>query len=77
MCNRSQTVSVKSGDFDYLFIACHYMLMDAFGYYDMAMVNNLLPLMKQYNVQARDPRTGRPNRLIFGPCPARFWFIDP
>ena len=28
------------------------MLMDAFGYYDMAMVNNLLPLMKQYNVQA-------------------------
>ena len=28
------------------------MLVDAYGYYDMAMVNNLLPLMKQYKVQA-------------------------
>ena len=37
------------------------MLVDAYGYYDMAMVSNLLPLMKQYNVQARDSPTAHIN----------------
>ena len=36
---------------DYLFVAGHYQVMDSRGDYDKALVHNLLPKMKKYNVQ--------------------------
>merc|ERR1711970_130770 len=43
---------LSSKDFDYLFIAGHYQVIDVNGQYDRPMVNRLLPLMKKYKVSA-------------------------
>ena len=42
----------SSTDFDFLFVAGHYMLLDSIGYYDAVLVSRLLPLLKTYNVSA-------------------------
>ena len=42
----------SSTDFDFLFVAGHYMLLDSVGYYDPVLVSRLLPLLKKYNVSA-------------------------
>ena len=42
----------SSTDFDFLFVAGHYMLLDSIGYYDAVLVSRLLPLLKRYNVSA-------------------------
>ena len=41
-----------SKNFDYLFVAGHYMIIDTRGEYDKALVARLLPLLKKYDVQA-------------------------
>ena len=41
-----------SSDFDYLFVAGHYQTVDVRGYWDAALVRDLLPLMKAANVTA-------------------------
>ena len=42
----------SSTDFDFLFVAGHYMLLDSIGYYDAVLVSRLLPLLKKYRVSA-------------------------
>ena len=42
----------KSDDFDYLLVAGHYQIVDAYGYYDIALKTHLLPLLKKYRAQA-------------------------
>ena len=61
-----------SEDFNFLFVAGHYMTIDSRGIYDRSdimqeflclkcmlrcLVGKLLPLMEKYNVQGRDYRT--------------------
>ena len=41
----------ESTNFDYLFVAGHYMVIDTRGHYDKTLVARLLPLLKKYNVQ--------------------------
>jgi len=40
-----------SEDFNFLFVAGHYMTIDSRGIYDRCLVGKLLPLMEKYNVQ--------------------------
>ena len=41
----------ESKSFDYLFVAGHYQVLDSRGEYDKALVHNLLPMLRKYNVQ--------------------------
>ena len=50
----SKNNNLSSGDFDYLFVSGHYMILDIFGWYDFALKDKLLPLLKKYNVQDLD-----------------------
>ena len=47
-----ETQLSQSDDFDYLLVAGHYQIVDAYGYYDIALRTHLLPLLKKYNAQA-------------------------
>jgi len=42
----------ESDDFDFLFVAGHYQVIDPRGYYDPALTKRLLPMLKEYNVNA-------------------------
>ena len=41
----------ESESFDFLFVAGHYQVLDSRGEYDKALVHNLLPMLRKYNVQ--------------------------
>ena len=47
-----ETQLKQSDDFDYLLVAGHYQIVDAYGYYDIALRTHLLPLLKKYKAQA-------------------------
>ena len=52
MYNWIDKTLTDSQAFNYLFVAGHYQIKDAKGEYDAALVKNLLPKLRKYNVQA-------------------------
>ena len=42
----------SSDDFDYIFVAGHYQILDVRGYYDPLLKARVLPLLHKYNVNA-------------------------
>ena len=42
----------SSDDFDFLFVAGHYQILDVRGYYDPLLKAKVLPLLHKYNVNA-------------------------